>query len=111
MGLVFWWRMDSIVSYFTWGCWKSAASSMNLFYNVFEHWFSMDCEGLKKYAVHACSVCSLKLAVASTENGFFSKWLKTLPTPYLYIPVKQKGFAQLHVLSLYSAPILVPVFV
>ena len=76
-----------------------------LFSDVFEHWFLTDCEGLKKFAAHACSACSL--AVASTENGFFSKWLKMFATPY--VPEKEKGFAQ--VLSLYSAPILVPVFV
>ena len=67
-----------------------AGKVLLLVLRCFEHWFSTDCEGLKKFAAHARSACSL--AVASTDNGFFTKWLKTLPTPY--VPEKEKRFAQ-----------------
>ena len=61
-----------------------------LFRDVFEHWFTTDSDNLKKFAAHARSACSL--AVASTENGFFTKWVKSLTTTY--VPEKEKGFAQ-----------------
>ena len=79
--------MDSIVSSFTWGRWKSAATCSAMFLNTDFPWID---EGLKKFAAHACSACSLD--VASTEHGFFTKWVKSLPTTY--VPEKEKGFAQ-----------------
>ena len=60
-----------------------------MFGELFAKWFSTDCDALKHFSANARSACSI--AVASTENSSFAKWLKTLGT--VYIPEKERGLA------------------